>query len=457
MYYLDDNIAAIATAPGGGARGIVRASGPTIVEVLAAIFRPAQPASPAAIRRASRVEGELVADGLAVALPGALHIWPSRRSYTGQPLAEWHTLGSQPLVEAALRSICRAGARLAEPGEFTLRAFLAGRIDLTQAEAVLGVIDARNPAELHRALEQLAGGLAAPLGRIRRELVELLIDVEAGLDFVEEDIQFVAPGELCRRLDAVADEVARIAAQMVSRGDAGGLPRVVLRGAPNVGKSSLFNALIGQPGAIVSPGEGTTRDYLEATLDRGALRYRLVDTAGLVAGAGHPIDEAARQAASRQLDEAQLELLCLDSTRPPIDWEHEICSQPQPRPRIVVRTKCDVAGVVADSLAAGTGAVCTSSVTGQGLDALQARIAEVLSTGRETGSMVAATAIRSRQAVDRAGAALQAAAEAARRGDGDELVAAEIRDALDQLGTVVGAVCTEELLDGIFSRFCIGK
>ena len=202
MRSLDDTIAAIASPPGGGARGIVRLSGPGLRACLEECFRPSPPAPLATLTRPTAVPGLCWLRGLAAPLPGELFLWPGKRSYTGQPVAEIHTLGSPPLVEALLRTVCAAGARLAEPGEFTLRAFLAGRIDLTQAEAVLGVIDAADPGQLRAALVQLAGGLARPLHRLRDELLDLLADLEANLDFAEEDAPPLPPGQLLARLDA---------------------------------------------------------------------------------------------------------------------------------------------------------------------------------------------------------------------------------------------------------------
>ncbi len=215
-------------------------------------------------------------------LPADLFLWPQGRSYTRQLLAEIHTFGSPPLVDEILQSLCRNGARLAQPGEFTLRAFLAGRIDLTQAEAVLGVIDAADRNQLQAALAQLAGGLARPLGQLRSDLLDLLADLEAGLDFVEDDIRFVTPDELNRRLAAAAETIDQIGAQLTGRDAATARPRVALIGYPNVGKSSLFNALVGNAAALVSTQAGTTRDYLSATIDACGMSIELIDTAGIL-------------------------------------------------------------------------------------------------------------------------------------------------------------------------------
>jgi tRNA modification GTPase len=260
MLPLDETIVAIASAPAGAARGIVRLSGPNAVEQVARVFQSEPVVDLSAVRKATGLQGS-VAIGQRK-LGASLFLWPNSRSYTRQPVAEIHTTGSPPLLEVIVQSLCAVGARLAQPGEFTMRAFLAGRLDLTQAEAVLGVIDAADRRQLQTALSQLAGGFSQPLVQLRSGLLDLLADLEAGLDFTEEDIRFVSTDELQNRVSTAAAELERLSSQLGNRSVAGRLPRVVLAGPPNVGKSSLFNALIGSGAAIVSPQAGTTRDYL---------------------------------------------------------------------------------------------------------------------------------------------------------------------------------------------------
>ncbi|MEX0612814.1 MAG: hypothetical protein WD229_11905, partial [Pirellulales bacterium] len=228
-YHADDTICAIATAPGGAARGMVRVSGPDALRIIAQLFQPRDGQPLDAVRGPTALAGDVAVElgvdrgstnppltpsyrgGESTRVPCDLFLWPTVRSYTREPLAELHTVGSPPLVEALLATVCRAGARLAEPGEFTLRAFLAGRLDLTQAEAVLGVIDAADRRQLDTALAQLAGGLSQPLSRLRDELLNLLAHLEAGLDFVDEDIEFISPSDLVAHLAKVQAQVAQIA------------------------------------------------------------------------------------------------------------------------------------------------------------------------------------------------------------------------------------------------------
>lgn len=454
MYHnLDDTIVAVASAPGGSARGILRLSGESLFASLEAVF-PQQPSQ----WHGTASRPRWLAAGLP--LPGRprpiacdVLLWPTARSYTRQPLAEVHMLGSPPLLQAAVRSFCQAGARLAEPGEFTLRAFLGGRLDLTQAEAVLGVINAAGEREVDRALEQLAGGLRNRMDRLRDTLLDTLAHLEAGLDFVEDDIEFILPEKLAAALRGCRADVAELIEQSVSRLDASDELRVVLAGAPNVGKSSLFNALSEDAGgraALVSDIPGTTRDYLSARLELDGVNCRLIDTAGAEA-AEAGLAAAAQHHSARQRSSAHLTLFCLDASRPLDDWERAQLAAVSGE-RLTVLTKCD--------LPAGTDypgeSIRTSTKTGEGLAELKARLRRCLEESAAEG-MLASTAVRCQESLRLAEDSLLRAEELARSGGGEELVAAEIRTTLTELGKVVGAVYTDDILDRIFSRFCIGK
>jgi tRNA modification GTPase len=443
---LEDTIAAIASAPGGGARGIVRISGPQTPAIVASVFA-ADSQTQIAANRPSVFGGELKLPRSLPPCPALLYLWPTERSYTRRPAAELHLPGSPPLLEAALDAVSKAGARLARPGEFTLRAFLAGRLDLTQAEAVLGVIDARGQAELEASLRQLAGGLARPLHELRQRLLDLLAHLEAGLDFVDEDIEFITAAELTRDLSAAADQVRTIADQLQSRGEAGRLPRVVLVGATNAGKSSLFNSLAGGEAAIVSPIAGTTRDYVACRVRLEGVECLLIDTAGEVASETEPLAAAAQNAMREQAQQADLTLLCVDASDQDADVD---LNKAEDHPSLLVWTKCDLAAATREGLA-------TSSRTGQGIVELRRAIGVALHAAFAEASSVVGTAERCRDSLRLAAESLGRASDAARAEMGEELVAAEIRTALDAIGQVVGAVYTDDLLDRVFSRFCIGK
>ena len=450
MLSLDDTICAVASAPGGSARGIVRISGPRVTDLLTLTFEPVVTA-----QSATAISGRIRLAAPIGELPGDLFFWPNERSYTRQPTAEFHTIGSPPLLAALVRTLCQHGARLAEPGEFTLRAFLAGRLDLTQAEAVLGVIDSTGRKPLDAALAQLAGGLSRPLAELRETLLQLLAHLEAGLDFAEEDIEFISRDELDRALVDAAEQVAGLIAQLGSRTATNHLPKVVLSGLPNVGKSSLFNALAGRSAAIVSPRPGTTRDYVSAVVQLDGLACELVDTAGVdLAETLSALEKSAQQAATGERERAQVILLCLDSTRPlvaaEINWL--IALRGGPESVLVAFTKCD------QQLRAERQptAIDTSSATGLGLAELAAAIRRsVISSPSET--TIAGTAERCHDSLRLAAESLSRAQSLNRQSAGEELVAAELRFALTELGKVVGIVYTDDILDRIFSRFCIGK
>ncbi len=455
---LIDTIAAIGTAAGGAARGMIRVSGPQTVACLSQCFLPKVPCNLGSTTRSQTIAGELpLKEG--VTLPCDLLLWPNDRSYTRQPSAELHTLGSPPLLELALGTLCRHGARMAEPGEFTLRAFLAGRLDLTQAEAVLGVIDAQNSESLHTALGQLAGGLSKPLMALREQLLQLLAHLEAGLDFVEEDIEFIAAAEIEWQLIAAQQLVAETLAQLISRNQSQVLPKVVLVGPPNAGKSSLFNALVDkyrvseeQDRALVSELAGTTRDYLMATVDLNGFQCALIDTAGvdpLVAGVSIP--RLAQEMTGEQKKQADCQVQCFDATAPWESWPES----PLGQTTILVQTKSDL---LSEQLEAPqqAGMFRCSSRTGEGLELLAQAIATQLGSTPQAGA-VASTTARCTDSLRRAAESLESTLALVRAGGGNELLAADLRSALAELGRVVGAVYTDDVLDRIFSQFCIGK
>ena len=438
-----DTIAAVASPPGPGFRGLVRLSGPDAWPIALAAFTPDR-AEPLPARPERRT-GHLAVDGLRPPLPSAIALWPGPRTYTGQPLAEIHTVGSPPLVQLVLAHCLARGARPAEPGEFTLRAFLSGRIDLTRAEAVLGVIDARTPAQLDAALRQLAGGLAGPIAALRDRMLDVLAHLEANLDFADEsDVDPLGRSAMAGDLAASSAEVAALSGRLRARDRPEGHPRVVLVGPPNAGKSRLFNALLGESRALVSPRAGTTRDYLSALCDCDGLTVELIDTAG-IEPASDPIGDRAQALRAEQSLRADLLLACASPDipePPPTDPD---------RPHLRVWTKSDL------SPHPGPDTLSTSAATGDGLPALRRAIASTLRDRSADGDLPSSTAARCRDNLARASQSLQSASETLLAGGGDELVAIDLRQAVDDLGKVIGAVVTDDILDRIFRRFCIGK
>lgn len=459
FHSLDDTIAAQASAHGGAARAILRISGSSAVASLKGIFRDRKGDSFPGGKAPFVTSGELLPEEDRPGVPCDLYFWPSGTGYTGQMAVELHTLGSPPLVEWILQRLHRAGVRGAAPGEFTLRAFLAGRIDLTQAEAVLGVIEAGSRQQMQVALAQLAGGLAHPLADLREHLVETLAHLEAGFDFVEEDISFLEPEQLDEALHSAQEQIEATLAQLRSRAGGEEIPRVVLTGCPNAGKSSLFNALVDHgPGAIVSAQPGTTRDFLEAELDLDGLRCRLVDTAGIETPDDDRIARKAQTHTGEQMLRADLELRCIDVSTEEYSEKWEM-PESKGRRRMIVWTKCDREEPSTDLRIPRKeeDTVRTSARTGFGCTALRGAIRRKLLGGTSTGEVVTATAVRCREALESARESLLRARELAGTASDEVLLASELRLVLDRLGQVVGTVHTEDLLERIFSRFCVGK
>ncbi len=457
----DDTIAAIASAPGAAEIGVIRASGPRALELTSQLLgdeslrMTRQPTC-----RESSID--LARCGGRGRLTVQAYVWPTQRSYTGQPSVELRVLGAPPLLELVLEELFQLGARPAQRGEFTFRAFMAGRLDLAQADAVLGVIDAADFEQLQVALKQLAGGLSGLIGSARSELLNVLADLEAGLDFIDEDIEFIGRAELLARLGAVRQQIERLHQQAEQRMQSQHRNRVVLGGLPNAGKSTLFNALTGRDAAIVSEVSGTTRDYLSLPLQWDGIDIELLDTAGWMSSE-QAIEQAAQQQRDDQLQRADLVLWCraavLSDDEAALDQEHLESLRASGNPLLVVRTKCDL--LSPESTACSIGDLSefnVSSRSGAGLAELRAHIVASLAEQNVAASeLVGSTAARSRESLRATIESLDRAGQATAENLGDELVAIEIREALEHLGQIVGAVYTDDILDRIFSRFCIGK
>ena len=477
----DETIVALATAREPGyPEGIVRLSGVETSRVLELSFQPHGSHQLKQCRLPTRLDGRFVCQGQVAAIPVSVLYWPSERSYTGQPSAEIHAPGSLPLLDAIVQQVCDNGARLANPGEFTLRAFLGGRIDLTRAEAVLGVIDAKDQEHLDVALKQLSGGLSEPIHQSRQELLHTLAHLEAGLDFVEEDIEFVSAEELLEQVAKCYSSLQRLQSQLVNRDQQESAIRLVLFGQPNTGKSSLFNQLVSRFGksdqsALVSSVSGTTRDFVASTLCVLGTDMQLIDTAGVdndftldensTLDSESPLGIGQEQSLTQQA-QSNLTLFCVDSSQPVSEWEIEKLNDLGPN-ALVCRTKSDLAPAksyplsenartIEQEISSGTPEIRVSSESGEGIDELVARIVEHVQDNGATET-IPSTAIRCGMAVDEAMESLNRAKLLIETASGEELVACEIRSALDAIGRITGVVYTDDILDVVFSQFCIGK
>ncbi len=458
MIDASETIVAIASPSTPAMRGVVRVSGDGVGTILKRLKIKASE-----LANASAFDCEIATDGPIGPVGGRLSYWPTPRSYTGQPSAEFHTYGSAPVLAAVLDAFVTAGARMARPGEFTMRAFLAGRLDLTQAEAVLGVIDAQHRGSLDHALRQLAGNLSKPLERLRSDLLDLLADVEAGLDFVDEDIQFISDKDLVSRLNGIQEQLTQTQQTMTQRGDAVATTIVSLRGEPNAGKSQLLNRLVGRDIAIVADVAGTTRDTVSVETVVLGSSIRLVDTAGVEDSDGDTPDALISQESQRQAakasDQAAIRIWCIDSTRDDLDDATDRLAAIAGSGRrsvtdLWVGTKSDLPA----SKPLSQEWIVTSSVTGQGIANLkQALVDAINAIDREETGAVLGTAARCRETLAGAITAIDQAVLITKNQQGHEFVSAELRLAAQCLGEVTGAVYTDDILDRVFGRFCIGK
>jgi tRNA modification GTPase len=435
----DDTIAAISSAVGPSARMIVRTSGADSLAIAAHL----SPARDGEISRVARVT--LVFDGIPV--PATLYTFIGPHSVTGEDVVEYHIPGNPLLARLLLDELIRCGARQADPGDFTARAYFNGRIDLTAAEGVAATVAAASERELLAARQLLSGGLARRLRPIMERIAEALALVEAGIDFSDEDVSFISREDALERIDKSVADLESLLAQSTRFERLTHEPEVVLVGRPNAGKSTLLNALAGHERAVISPVAGTTRDAIWAhvRLRRGIAR--VIDVAGIATAPESELELKMRDAALRATETADVVVLVRDATdarpAPQLPRSHDL----------LVLSKSDRAHF-ADPNA---DALPVSSLTGASLDALRAKLDLLCfgEMGNEAGN--ASLALNARH-VDGVNEALHALRRAAASVDGGaELLALELRESLDALGRILGGVTPDDLLGRIFATFCIGK
>ena len=432
-----DTIAAIATPAGRGGIGIVRVSGPGVPAIAAAVLGKLPQPRLATFGSFRDRQGETIDEGLAL-------YFPAPHSYTGEAVLELQGHGGPVVLQALLSACLDAGARVAEPGEFTRRAFLDGKLDLAQAEAVADLIDAASREAARSALRSLSGEFSAAIGALQARLVELRALTEAMLDFPEEEVDALHREDAAARLAETRHALGEVLAKSRQGSLLRGGIQVVLAGRPNVGKSSLLNRLAGEERAIVTPIPGTTRDALREPILIEGVPVVVVDTAGLRESRDE-IERLGMQRTRHELERADLVIAVFEASRGR-DVLHDL---PAARARIDVYNKIDLA----PEFAPPADAVAVSALTGAGLETLRQRILQAAgwSTG---GEPVFLARERHLRALDRASAHLAAAAGETRRW---EFFAEELRLAHAALGTITGEFSADDLLGEIFKRFCIGK
>ncbi len=460
---LDDTIVAIATPPGRGGIGVVRIAGPRAVEIAEPMLRLKHALEPGHAVLEELIEPCGADTQGSSPLPQRIDevvvtYFAKPNSYTTDDIIEISAHGSPVVLRHIVELCIAARARLAEPGEFTMRAFLNGRIDLTQAEAVRDLIDSQTLYQAKIAAQQLEGALSKRLQPIKRKLVELIAVLEAGIDFAEDDVSVLPNPIILERIAAVRQPLEQLAAtfaygKIVHEG-----LTLAIVGRPNVGKSSLFNRLVERERAIVTATPGTTRDLVSETVAIGGIPIQLVDTAGI----RQAFDEAESIGIRKSMEalaDADLVLVVLDASQPVAVENNELLRLVESRPTIVVGNKCDL--VSSDQWSAHSGQssmVRASALTGEGMAELRAEI--LRHVGGENGAQVEAgflTNVRHQGLVQDSLAALDAATGAIDAKVPHEMLLLDLYNALRPLDAVTGATTTDDILNLIFSTFCIGK
>lgn len=460
----NDTIAAISTAQGEAGIGIVRLSGPQAIPIADSLWVAADGKRLGDLPGYRMSYGRLVRPGGDEDIDEAIaSVMRAPKSYTREDVVEINCHGGPIPLRQALGAILEAGARLAEPGEFTKRAFISGRIDLAQAEAVIDTIRARTDRAARLAVRQLEGALSKQVASISQALLETLVRLEAAVDFSDEDIEPPSRGKLWKDTEKCAERIAKLIATAADGEILRNGVRLVIVGRPNVGKSSLLNALLKRDRAIVTSVPGTTRDIIEETVSIKGIPFVVADTAG-IRDEGDEVEVIGVALSHKSLDAADLVMVVVDASEGALPEDLAILERASGRPTVVAVNKTDLvsaqqAKTVAVSFAVnGWTVVRVSAVTGEGVEDLENAFGEAVFSGRvlATDDIIVSSA-RHADALRRALTSVSRAALAIGDGLSEEFASAEIRDALATLGEITGTSVGEEVLNKIFAEFCLGK
>ena len=458
-----DTIVAIATARGEAGIGIVRVSGDLALPIAAELFRSPRGASPIELPTHTLTYGHVIDTKVSneVIDEVLLGIMRAPKTYTGEDIVEFNCHGGPVTLTAVLDLVVRGGARIAEPGEFTKRAFLNGRLDLAQAEAVAELIASKTDLSRKIAIEALAGKLSDTVNFLSDRLAGLLAEIEASIDFPDEDLDFMKVETQIETARTVQDDLTALLdtaaeGRIITEG-----VNVAILGKPNVGKSSLLNALIGATRAIVTDIPGTTRDTIEEAVNVNGIPLKLIDTAG-IRQTDDIVEQQGVQRSKAVLDRAELLLLMFDASQPLNNADMELLEIAPSTKAILILNKVDLSVITpATTLlkhCPKKRVVETVIPEGKGLDALKSVISEELLSGELiVGESPIVTNARHQEALRRANEGLSYAIESLENGMPPDLVAVDLRISLDGLGDIVGKTTTEDILDRIFSQFCVGK
>ena len=473
---LSDTILAVSTPSGRSLKVIIRLSGKDVFGCLESIFMSGDGERITHEKCFSSCHGHIYLEGEKIRIPACIYIMRSPNSYTREDVIEIHTFGSPPLLEMLMETLLSSGSengckengeeavrkiRIAEPGEFTKRAFLNGRMSLAEAESVLHIIRSHTDSELLMAVSNLKGRLTERMNNIQGELMSLCARIEAAIDFLDQDIELITLDETKKQLEHIKENLYKVAGS----GQKPKIPRhgvkTVLVGWPNAGKSSLFNKLLNRSRAIITQVSGTTRDTLEADVDLEGISFRIIDTAGIASGKGE-LESVIDQRTYGSIDTAQIVIFVIDGGTNLSSEQIKLFDSITTRSKIIVINKIDLQQKACyedlSSKMKTLPIVKTSVLTGEGLNELKkTMVSSVFENNIDLSASDVVFTMRQRVVLSRTLDILEQTSDSLNEGIGYELVAIDLRRALDTIGEITGEVLTDDILDRIFSEFCIGK